>query len=61
MKRIFILVAVSLFLCSTASALQDGVGESTEEGSSKKEDTKNRRNFSGVSAAHVRANRSLFL
>ncbi|HEY5885143.1 MAG TPA: hypothetical protein VIT88_10675 [Pyrinomonadaceae bacterium] len=36
MRRILILVALSLFLCSTASAFQGGGGESTKKGSSKK-------------------------
>jgi hypothetical protein len=36
MKKILILVAISLFLCSTASAGQGGGGESTKKGSSKK-------------------------
>jgi formylglycine-generating enzyme required for sulfatase activity len=36
MKKILTLIALSLFLCSTASALQGGGGESTKKGSSKK-------------------------
>lgn len=35
MKRVLILVAISLFVCSTASAFQSGGGESTKNGSSK--------------------------
>ncbi len=42
MKRVLILVALSSFLCSTASAFQGGGGESTKKGSSKKAVTKKR-------------------
>jgi formylglycine-generating enzyme required for sulfatase activity len=37
-KRILILVAISLSLCSTASAFQGGAGESTKKGSNKKKE-----------------------
>jgi hypothetical protein len=51
MKRIFILVAISLFLCSTASAGQGGGGESTKKGSSKKVVTKKK--TSGTTSANT--------
>ncbi|HEY5885142.1 MAG TPA: formylglycine-generating enzyme family protein [Pyrinomonadaceae bacterium] len=39
MKRILVLVALSLFLCPTASGFQGGGGESTKKGSIKKKET----------------------
>jgi formylglycine-generating enzyme required for sulfatase activity len=44
MKRILILVAISLFLCSTASAFQGGGGESTKKGSNKKKEVTKKKN-----------------
>jgi hypothetical protein len=53
MKRILILVAISLLLCSTARAFQGGGGESTKKGSSKKAVTKKK--TSGTTSGDVRA------
>lgn len=44
MKRILILVAISLLLCSTANAFQGGGGESTKKGSTKKKAVTKRKN-----------------
>ncbi|HEY5885144.1 MAG TPA: hypothetical protein VIT88_10680 [Pyrinomonadaceae bacterium] len=43
MKRVLILLAVSLLLCSTANAFQGGGGESTKKGSSNKNEATKKR------------------
>jgi hypothetical protein len=52
MKRILILVTISLFLCSTASAGQGGGGESTKTGSSNEKETAKKKK-SGTKAANT--------
>lgn len=49
MKRILILVALILFLCSTANAFQGGGGESTKKGSSKKKEVTKKRTSGATS------------
>lgn len=50
MKRIFILVALSFFLCLTASAFQGGGGESTRKRSSKKKEATKKKSSGATSA-----------